>query len=177
MAVKLDFHLGNRGVAVLIVGAFVGGAVIAAMFGAWRSSPRGESGGYSHGRSFPAVPGRSVSSFPVGWYGSTNSPNQDRNAELRAHCRPFNRVFAAGNTFGELCGQLGMTCAGVCDWEGTPQPCAANVHDGSRVVYCQPSGGTAVAPFPGPGWSRFYTWSPPAGFAAPGLYGSANSPN
>lgn len=177
MAVKLDFHLGNRGVAVLIVGAFVGGAVITAMFGARQPPLRGEPGDYSHRRPFPAVSGPSASSFPAGWYGATNSPNQDRNAELQARCGHFNRVFTTGDTFGELCGQLGMICAGVCDWEGRPQPCTANAHDGSRVVLCQPLGESAVAPFSVPGRSRFYPWSPPAGFAAPGLYGSANSPN
>ena len=89
----------------------------------------------------------------AGLYGSTNSANQDRNAELQANCGPFSRVYAAGDTFGQLCDQLHLNCAYVCDWEGRMQPCGSNVHDGSRVVSCQPMGtnnGIGMPPAPVP---------------------------
>jgi hypothetical protein len=72
-----------------------------------------------------------------GFYGSTNSANQDRETELRNNCGPFTRITVSGNTFAELCEQLHLKCTRVCDWEGTTKPCDSNAHDGSRVVSCE----------------------------------------
>jgi hypothetical protein len=73
----------------------------------------------------------------AGFYGSTNSPNQDRNTELQNNCGSFKRITASGNTFAELCGQLHLKCTRVCDWEGNKQPCESDAHDGSRVAFCE----------------------------------------
>ena len=72
-----------------------------------------------------------------GFYGSTNSPNQDRNTELQNNCGSFTRITVSGNTFAELCEQLHLKCTKVCDWEGHTQPCESNAHDGSRVAFCE----------------------------------------
>jgi hypothetical protein len=73
----------------------------------------------------------------AGFYGSTNSPNQDRNTELKNNCGSFTRITVRGNTFAELCGQLHLKCTKVCDWEGNTQPCESDAHDGSRVAFCE----------------------------------------
>ncbi len=104
----------------------------------------------------PAPNGIPEQAAQPGLYGSTNSANQDRNAELQANCGPFTRVYAAGGTFAQLCDQLHMKCAYVCDWEGRMQPCGSNAHDGSRVVSCQPMGannGIGMPPALIPRWS------------------------
>ncbi len=94
----------------------------------------------------------------AGLYGSTNSPNQDRNAELQANCGPFTRVYAAGATFAQLCDQLHMKCAYVCDWEGHMKPCDSSAHDGSRVASCQPTGANNGIGMPP---ARLISWPAP----------------
>jgi hypothetical protein len=83
--------------------------------------------------STPAPP-----AHPAGWYGFTNSPNIDRENELRAKCTagaPFTRVPAAGD-FAVLCHSVSLQCKFVCDWEGHTKNCNENPNDGSRLARC-----------------------------------------
>jgi hypothetical protein len=57
----------------------------------------------------------------AGWYGFRDSPNIDREGELKARCAPtFSRVAVklGSRTFVELCSGMGMRCTKACDWEG-----------------------------------------------------------
>jgi hypothetical protein len=79
------------------------------------------------------------------WLGFANEAGSlERNAELRARCGDFRRVYVppgAGNMFTDLCNQEDKTCERVCDWEGRVFPCSAvsqgGRRDGSRVVLCR----------------------------------------
>ena len=82
------------------------------------------------------------------WLGFANGASPfDREGELRQNCgTDFKRVYvppAAGNRFTDLCGQVGMTCDKVCDWEGHSFPCNAvslgGHRDGTRIALCTSS--------------------------------------
>jgi hypothetical protein len=79
------------------------------------------------------------------WLGFANEAGSlAREAELRARCGDFKRVYvppATGNKFTDLCSQEGRTCEKVCDWEGRVLPCNAvsqgGRRDGSRIALCR----------------------------------------
>jgi hypothetical protein len=64
--------------------------------------------------------------FLAGWYGFENSPNKDRESELRARCSPnFTRInVPSGTHFNALCESIGKKCVRVCDWEGSTKSCS-----------------------------------------------------
>jgi hypothetical protein len=79
------------------------------------------------------------------WLGFANEAGSlDREAELRARCGEFRRVYvppSAGNKFTDLCRQEDRTCETVCDWEGRVLPCSAispgGRRPGSRIAMCR----------------------------------------
>jgi hypothetical protein len=76
---------------------------------------------------------------PAGWYGFSNSPNINREGELKSRCTSGQapmRVPANGN-FSTLCSSVNLHCAYVCDWEGHSKGCNENPNDGSRLAMCQ----------------------------------------
>jgi hypothetical protein len=78
-------------------------------------------------------------SHAPGWYGFSNSPNINREGELKARCtggQAFGRVPANGD-FSALCSSVSLRCAYVCDWEGHSKGCSENPNDGSRLAMCQ----------------------------------------
>jgi len=79
------------------------------------------------------------------WLGFTNETSpQDREAELRAKCGNFTRVYVpvqAGSRFTDLCTYLGRSCDRICDWQGRNLDCntvsLGGVRDGTRLVLCR----------------------------------------
>ena len=80
-----------------------------------------------------------------GWLGFANEISAgDRDAELRARCGEFKRVYVppiAGNKFTDLCKYECKSCGKVCDWEGRSHPCDAisqgGRRDGTRLAFCR----------------------------------------
>ncbi|MGK0290112.1 MAG: hypothetical protein ACI86H_001567 [bacterium] len=70
-----------------------------------------------------------------GWYGYQNSPNKDRERELRRYVKSFKRITVNGN-FDALCRSIGKRCKSVIDWEGHSFSCQGHSYDGSRLAKC-----------------------------------------
>jgi hypothetical protein len=88
--------------------------------------------------------------YAEGWYGFKNSSPQQREDELQRACADADGRHALirrvevppdkGNTFDKLCESIGMQCATVCGWDGSPHPCdekpPTKLGDGNRVAKC-----------------------------------------
>jgi hypothetical protein len=97
------------------------------------------------------------------WIGFANSPNIDRDDELRRRCLAptFRRVPGPPSSvlFRDLCTSVGKACTTVCDWEGNAKSCderSQSAPDGSRIAFCGPA---------------------PTSGATEGWYGFLNAPN